>query len=184
MDTTFTLEDIRDFLKRQFNFDWNYDVWDKKTGKQRKATLEDFDYSGRYSTTELAFFDKCGCVYNLEVHVSDFEFITYIDEPNIMGSGSTTYVHKNLSYSWIDYLLYRHNEEYAKKLFETSVINKKQIKNDMLEKIQTYTQELEDENRAELEYYEQLNEKAKRRLTVDEIKKIEQENTDEDALGE
>ena len=44
MKTSFTLEDIRNFLKCRFGWDWNYEVWDKKSGEKRKATIEDFEY--------------------------------------------------------------------------------------------------------------------------------------------
>ena len=76
METIYTLEDIKDLLMRKYALTWQFDVWDRKTGDKRSATLEDFDYSGRYSTTELAFYDKYGIDRNLEVYVSDFEFIT------------------------------------------------------------------------------------------------------------
>lgn len=169
MKTIFTLEDIRDFLRRTFALDWQYDVWDKKTGKQRKVTLRDFDYSGIYSTTELAIFDKCGNAYTLEVYLSDFKFITYKDVPNVMGSGSTTYVHKDLSYQWVDYLLHKYYEEYAKRLFKNSARNKNRIQKEMVEKINKYTQQVKNENRVELEHYKALEEKALTYLTDKDI---------------
>lgn len=169
MKTTYTFDDIRDFLKRKFALNWNYDLWDKKTGESRQATLEDFNYSGMYSTTDLAIHDRCGNDYILTVYVSNFEFITYRDEPNIMGSGSTTYVNKDLSYQWIDYLLHKHGEEYAKILFKNSARNKKRIQNEMVEKINNYTQQVRNENRVELDHYEELKKKALTYLTDSDI---------------
>lgn len=156
----FTLEDIRDFLKRKFAFDWQYHVWDKKTGERRQVTLEDFDYSGRYSTTDLAFYDKCGNDYIITVYLSDFQFITYKDEPNIMGSGSTTYVHKDLSYQWIDYLLHRHGDEYARKLLNYSQQRRKQLEDELFQKVETYRDKVYNERKKELELYHELSLKA------------------------
>ena len=169
MNTSFTLEDICDFLKRKFALNWNYEVWDKKSGEKRQVTIEDFDYSGMYSTTDLAIFDKSENSYALDVYLSDFKFITYKDEPNVMGSGSTTYVNKDLSYSWIDYLLHTHGEEYAKRLFKNSARKKKKIKEQMVEKINNYTQQVKNEYSVELEYCKALEEKALTYLTDSDI---------------
>ena len=135
MNTSFTLEDICDFLKCRFGWDWNYEVWDKKSGEKRKATLEDFDYSGRFSTTELVILDKSENAYALDVYLSDFKFITYKDEPNVMGSGSTTYVHKDFTNLWIDYMLKVHGKEYASKLLSYSQKQRKNIEDELYEKV-------------------------------------------------
>ena len=86
MKTIFTLENIRDFLKKKYGIDWGCEVWDRKTGKTRRATIEDFDYTGRYDTTELAFSDKNGIDYYLEAYVSDYKFITYKDLSDVRNS--------------------------------------------------------------------------------------------------
>lgn len=187
MQTTFTLEDIRDFLKQQYGIDWGFEVWDRKTGKKRRATIEDFDYSGRYSTTELAFYyDKHGIDCNLEVYVTDFDFITYREESNIMGSGSTTYVDKNFIKDWIGFLSYTHEEKYAKTLLAHALYNKQRIKQEAEEKIEKFRLKTQQEAKGPYMYYRGLEQKAKSILTVGEILEVEQPNNpsrDENSLG-
>lgn len=164
MKTVFTLLDIYDFLLETGLPEWNYEVYDKVTGEKRKATIEDFDYTGRYSTTELAFTDKHGNDCDLTVYVSDFQFITYRDEPNQMGSGSTTYVHKDFTNSWIDYMLQVHGKEYASKLLSYSQRNRKEIEDELYEKVRAYEDKVYGE-REDLEQYHKLSMKAYNFLT-------------------
>lgn len=168
MKTAFTLEDIRNFLKCRFGWNWNYEVWDKKSGEKRKATIEDFDYTGRYSTTELAFVDKYGNDCDLTVYVSDFQFITYRDEPNVMGSGSTTYVYKDFTNLWIDYMLKVHGKEYASKLLSYSQKQRKNIEDELYEKVEVYKKKIYGE-RKDLEQYHQLSLKAYNFLTNSDV---------------
>ena len=176
MGTIYTLEDIRDFLKQKYAIDWQCEVWDRRTGQKRSATLEDFDYSGRYSSTELAYCDKRGNDYNLEVYATDFEFITYKDESNIMGSGSTTSVDKNFTKDWIGYLFYTHEEEYAKVLLAHALKNKQRIKQEAEEKIEKFRWKTQQEAKGPYTYYRDLELKAKSILTVGEIVEIEQQS--------
>lgn len=55
MKTAFTLKDIHDFLLERGYPEWNYEVYDRRTGEKRKATIEDFT-DEIYSTVELAFY--------------------------------------------------------------------------------------------------------------------------------
>ena len=173
METIYTLEDIRDFIKREFPFDWNYDVWDKKTGQHRKATLEDFDYSGIHSTTDLAFFKGKGeDAYSLEVHLSDFAFLTYRDEPNVMGSGSTTYLNRDLTKEWINLLLSTHGEKYAKRLLRYAKSNEQRIKEEAEQKVEKYRLKVQAEAKGPYTYYRDLEQKAKELLSHDDITEI------------
>lgn len=167
MKTVFTLEDIHNFLKLRGYADWNYEVYDRKTGEKRKAILEDFDYSGMYGSTDLALVDKHGCDYSLESYISNFNFVTY--KLNVMGSASTTYIDRDFSNFWIDFMLKEHGQEYAKRLFKNSARNKKRIKNEMVEEIRNYTQKVKNENQADLEHYESLKAKALTYLTDSDI---------------
>lgn len=175
MKTAFTLKDIHDFLLERGYPEWNYEVYDRKTGEKRKATLEDFDYSGRYSTTDLAFTDKHGNDCNLEIYVTDFAFLTYRDEPNIMGSGSTTYDHKDFSNDWINFLLYTHEEEYAKKLLKYAEQNKQRIKKEAEDKIEKFRWKTQQEVKGPYMRYKDLESKAKMILTVGDIIEVEEE---------
>ena len=165
----FTLKNIHDFLLEKGYPKWNYEVYDKKTGGKRKAIIEDFDYSGIYGTTELAFVNKYGDDCNLEVYIADFAFLTYRDESNIMGSGSTTYIDKDFTNAWIDFMLNVYGEEYAKTLFKNSARNKKRIKDNIVEKVKEYTKQLKNENQSELEYYIKMEEKALTYLTDSDV---------------
>jgi len=170
--TIFTLEDIQDLLMRKYALDWQYDVWDRQTGEKRSAALEDFDYSGRYNTTELAFYDKYGIDRNLEVYVSDFEFITYRDESNVMGSGSTTYVDKDFTKEWINLLLYAHGEKYAKRLLEYAENNQQRIKEEAGQKVEKYRLKVQAQAKGPYTYYRDLEQKAKSVLFFDNITEI------------
>ncbi len=164
MKTAFTLKDIHDFLLERGYPEWNYEVYDKKTGEIRQATIEDFDYKYIYGTTELAFTDKHGNDYNLEVYVADFAFLTYRDESNVMGSGSTTYIDKDFTNSWIDFLLNVHGEEYASKLLDYSQRKRKKIEDELYQKVEAYKNKVYGE-RKDLEQYHQLSMKAYNFLT-------------------
>ena len=149
----FTLKDISDFLLQRGCPEWKYEVYDRKTGEKRKATIEDFDYTGRYSTTELAFVDKHGNDHVLTVYVSDFQFITYRDEPNVMGSGSTTYVHKDFTNAWIDYMLKVYGKEYASKLLNYSQKQRKYIEDELYKKVEAYKNKVYGQRKEELDKY-------------------------------
>ena len=168
MKTAFELKDVHDFLLEIGCPEWNYEVYDKVTGEKRKATIEDFDYTGRYSTTELAFVDKHGNDCDLTVYVSDFQFITYRDEPNVMGSGSTTYLHKDFTNAWIDYMLKVHGKEYASKLLSYSQKQRKNIEDELYEKVEVYKKKIYGE-RKDLEQYHQLSLKAYNFLTNSDV---------------
>lgn len=164
MKTAFELKDVHDFLLEIGCPEWNYEVYDKGTGKKRKATIEDFYYTGRYSTTELAFVDKYGNDCDLRVYVSDFQFITYRDEPDVMGSGSTTYVYKDFTNLWIDYMLKVQGKEYASKLLSYSQKQRKDIEDELYTKVRAYEDKVYGE-RPELEQYHKLSLKAYNFLT-------------------
>jgi len=186
MNSIYSLQDIRDFLKQKYALDWRYEVWDRKTSEKRNAIIEDFDYSGRYSTTQLCFYDKHGNDYTLEVYVSDFKFITYKDESNVMGSGSTTYVDKDFTKDWIGFLFYTHEEEYAKALLRYALNNKKRVKKEAEDKIEKSRWKIQQEAKGPYMYYRDLKLKANSILTVGEIVEIEQPNNpscDESCLG-
>ena len=172
MKVLFTLEDIHEFLRLRYGLDWQYEVYDKILGNKRQATIEDFDYSGRYDTTELAFVNKHGVDCNFEVSVVDFAFFTFIDEPNVMGSGSTTSVDKDLSKFWIEYMLEAYGEVYANRLFKNCVKNKKRIEDEVAKKIDDYSKKVKQENRKEIKYYEALAEKAMEHMLDSDIIKF------------
>ena len=165
MEIEFKLKEIHDFLLERGFPEWNYEVYDRRTGEKRKSTIEDFDYTGRYSTTELAFVDKRGNDCNLTVYVSDFKFITYRDESNQMGSGSTTYVHKDFSKNWIDYMLQVHGIEYASKLLNYSQKQRKDIEEALYKKVDAYKNKVYNERKEEVEHYYELSLKAYNYLT-------------------
>lgn len=186
MEKVYTLEDIYDLLRRKYALTWHYEVWDRTNGERRQATIEDFDYSGRYSTTDLAFYNKYGDICSLTVSVSDFEFITYRDESNVMGSGSTTYVDKDLSNEWINMLLYTHGDKYATRLLKFAQKNKQRIKDEVEQKIEKFRLKVQAEAKGPYTFYRELEQKAKSVLSVEEIAEIEQPNKsscNENCLG-
>ena len=172
MKTIYTLENIHDLLRRKYALTWNYEVWDRTNGERRQATLEDFDYSGRYSTTDLAFYNKYGDICSLTVGVSDFDFITYRDESNVMGSGSTTYVDKDLSSEWINMLLYTHSDKYATRLLKFAQKNKQRIKDEVEQMIEKFRLKAQAEAKGPYTYYRDLEQKAKSALSLEDATEI------------
>lgn len=178
MKTIFTLQNIHDFLLQKGYPEWNYEVYDRYLGHIKKAKIEDFiDRVGFIEHTNMAFIDKHGCECNLEVKISNFEFKTYRDESNIMGSGSTTYVDKNYTNDWINFLFRTHEEEYAKSLLKHALNEKQRIKNEAEEKIETYRLKIQAQAKGPYTYYKDLEQKAKSVLTVGDITEIEQDLT-------
>ena len=117
MKTIYTLEDIHDFLLQKGYPEWNYEVYDRHLGYKRKAKIEDFfDKFGFFEHAYMSIVNKHGHECCLEVKISDFDFKTYKNESNVMGSGSTTYIDKDFTKDWIGFLFYTHEEEYAKSL--------------------------------------------------------------------
>lgn len=172
MITIYTLEDVHDFLLQKGYPVWSYQVYDWKTGKIRKATIEDFDYSGMHSSTDLVFYDKHGNDLNLTVSVDTFGFITYRDEGNVMGSGSTTYVDKDFTNDWIGFLSQTYGKEYAKLLLQYAINNKQRIKQEAEEKIEKFRLKVHAKAKGSYNYYMDLEQRAKGVLSLNQIAKI------------
>ena len=192
MKTIYTLEDIHNFLLQKGYPEWNYVVYDRHLGYKRKAKIEDFfDKFGFFEHAYMSIVNKHGHECCLEVKISDFDFKTYKDESNVMGSGSTTYIDKDFTKDWIGFLFYTHEEEYAKSLLRHALNNKHRIKDEAEEKIEKFRWKTQQEAKGPYMYYRDLELKAKSILTVGEILEIEQGYTsqqkitsaDEDVLG-
>lgn len=164
MELVFTLQDIHDFLLERKKFpEWNYDVYDRRTGKKRTATIEDFL---KDEIVELMFKNVYGENCSLEVKVSNFYFGTY-DDWNLAICRYCKW--ENFSSLWIEYMLQTHGEDYAKRLLKNSARNKKRIQNEVVEKINEYAQQVKNENCGEIEYYDELARKAMTYLTDSDI---------------
>ena len=99
--------------------------------------------------------------YPLDVLVSDFSFLVFEDEPNIMDSGSTTKLRNNFTNDWTSLLLEEYGCDYAKNLVNFCEKRKEKINNNAMQEITTYVEKIK--ARAELESlpYEKLIQKAK-----------------------
>lgn len=107
--------------------------------------------------------------------VANFAFYTYDGEANQMGSGSTMYIDRDYSTRWINFLLCRYQEAYAKMLFKYAEKNKKRIKQEAEAKIEKLTAKVKEEAKGPYTYYKDLATTAKRGLTAGEISEIEEE---------
>lgn len=187
MKTIYTLEDIHDFLLQKGYSEWTYEIYDRHLGNKRKAKIEDFfDELGFFEHAYMAVINKRGYECCLEVHITDFKFETYKDESNVMGSGSTTYIDKEYTKDWIDYLLHVHGEEYAKALLKYAENNKQRIKEEVEEKIENFRLKTQAQAKGPYMYYRDLEQKAKSILPVGENVGVEQSNNpscDENCLG-
>ena len=106
----FNLNDIRHFLLEK-NYPWDMQVVDNETGEKRLATMEDFNYSRTHTLTKLVFNYRFGEITK-DMHITDFKFLTYDEESNIMGSGSNITLDEVFSKDWINFLLFKHKKEY------------------------------------------------------------------------
>ena len=173
MNTIYTLEDIQQFLSQKYSkFQWNYQIYDSKTGKKRQATLDDFT-ANTFHTLPLVIIYR-DSEYSLDINISDFNFIIYEDEPNIMGSGSTQKVKDNFSDEWINFLLDKYEEFYAKNLLIYSETNKKRINDEMERKIEAYRFAIKEKAEKDLSPYESLSRKAKDFLSIGDIIEVQQ----------
>lgn len=173
MKTIYTLENIHDFLLQKGYPEWTYEVYDRHLGNKRKARIEDFfDEFGFFEHAYMAFINKRGDECCLEVYITDFKFATYKDESNIMGSGSTTYVDKEYTKDWINFLIYSHGEEYAKSLLKHAENNKQRIKEEAEEKIEKFRLKTQAEAKGPYTYYRDLEQKAKSALSLEDATEI------------
>ena len=122
----------------------------------------------------MTFYDKQGNEDCLEVQVTDFSFKTFRDDSNVMGSGSTTSVHKNFTNDWINFLFATHEEEYAKPLLRHALKEKRRIKEEAEDKIEKFRWKIHNEAKGPYMHYRDLELKAKSILSVGEIVEIEQ----------
>lgn len=152
---TFNFKDIRKFLLTKNFPEWQNTVIDRKTGIERHATMEDFNYSGLASTTTLTFTTKHGTITK-DVHITDLKFVTYNDETNIMGSGSTQNIDKVYSQDWINFLLHSHTTEYAKKIFDWSTRKIANIQQETNEKIKQFSINQREQAKEKIELYNQI----------------------------
>lgn len=71
-EQNFTLKDIKNFLKEQFNFHWFYDVYDYDLILFRKAKLEDFNNSKSVKISVMKNMDK-----QKEINFKTAKFLEY-----------------------------------------------------------------------------------------------------------
>lgn len=172
MEAIFTLNNIHDLLASKYvkGFEWNYQIYDRKNGKKKLATIEDFEDSSRAVALVIDYKDD---EYSLDVAVSDFSFMVFEDEPNIMGSGSTTHLRDNFTNDWITLLLNEHKDEYAKRLLRYSKNNIDRIKKNADEDIAEYINKVHEKVKKQSFHFEHLAEQAKQHLPLLDIVEIE-----------
>ena len=159
MKTNYTLKDIQTLLLQKYpKLKWNYEIYESRTGNKIQASIENFT-ENMQDTLTLACTYKDN-EYPLDVSVSDFAFLVYEDEPNIMGSGSTTRLRDDFTNDWTSLLLAEHGEDYAKKLINYCERRKKQINDNAMQEITKHVQKIKARTELELLPYEKLIQKA------------------------
>ncbi len=115
MKTYYTLKDIQTLLLQKYpNLKWNYEIYESRTGEKIQASIENFTENLKDTLTlSCTYKDN---EYPLDVSVSDFSFLVFEDEPNIMDSGSTTKLRNNFTNDWTSLLLEEYGCDYAKNL--------------------------------------------------------------------
>ena len=165
----FTLDDIRQFLFEKNYPEWTMQVVDRKTDEERLATMKDFDYSGLSSSTTLVFTTRFGGTITKKMQITDFKFITYDDISNILESGSTTQIDDIFSKDWINFLLFKHKNEYAKVVFDWSTRKISKIQKETTEKIQQFTQKETEKSKKKIDKYNKIAENAMKYLSDEDI---------------
>ena len=165
----FTLEDIRHFLLEENYPEWTMKVLDGKTHEERIATMEDFNYTGLNSSTTLVFRTRFGGTFTKKMQVSDFKFLTYDEQSNIMGSGSSIFIDYEYTKRWIDFLLYKHKNEYAKAVFDWSTNKIASIEKEKTEKIKQFTQQETEKSKKKIDKYNKIAENAMKYLSDEDI---------------
>ena len=167
----FNLNDIKEFLLEQCYLEWNGEVVDHSTGITRKATKNDFDYSRINSSTSLQFNFK-GTDFVQDATITNFHFITYSYDSDVLGSGETQRVDKNLSQKWQKFLLKKYNEEYAKMLFDWCIENMAQIQDETSKRISDFTKEEKAKANKKINKYNEIALMAMANLSEKDLNEI------------
>ena len=165
---TFNSNDINEFLVAAGYPEWNGEVCDKETGEKRLATKQDFNYSGKNSSTTLAF-NFHGNTEVKDMKITDFQFITYSYDSNIMESGETQRVDKDFSTQWIQFLLKNHGKVYAKQLFDWSISNMSKIEKTKKDAISQFIKQENEKYSHQLDYFNTLAEQSMKYLPAETI---------------
>ena len=166
MKPIYTLNNIHDLLLKKYpNFEWSYEIYDRRTGDKKIAEIEDFS-NNLFETLALVFMHNDD-EYSLDVAVSNFNFMVYEDEPNIMDSGSVTRLRDNFTSEWVDLLLSEHGLTYANELISYCEKCKKQINDRAMDEIAKQVKIIN--ARAELDAlpYERLMQRARKVLPTE-----------------
>lgn len=159
MKAIYTLKDIQTFLSQKYpKLNWNYEIYDSKSGEKIQASIENFN-ENLCRTVALA----CTCKNNefsLDVSVSNFSFLVYEEEPNIMDSGSTLRLKHNFTDDWISLLLAELGHDYAKELISYCKKRKEQINDNAMQEITEYAQKIKAKAEIQSLPYEKLIQKA------------------------
>lgn len=160
MQTYYTLKDIQTLLLQKYpKLKWNYEIYDSRTGEKISASIKNFT-ENMQDTLTLACTYNVNNDYPLIISVSDFAFLVYEDETNILGSGSTRRLKYNLTNNWISLLLSEHGYGYAKKLICYCEKRKEQINHNATEEITKHIQKIKAKAKLETLPYEKLIQKA------------------------
>lgn len=159
MKAIYTLKDIQTFLSQKYpKLNWNYEIYDSKSGEKIQASIENFN-ENLCRTVALAFTYKNN-EFSLDVSVSNFSFLVYEEEPNIMDSGSTLRLKHNFTDDWISLLLAELGHDYAKELISYCKKRQEQINDNAMQEITEYAQKIKAKAEIPSLPYEKLIQKA------------------------
>ena len=170
MKPYYTIKDIQTLLSQKFpKLKWNNEIYESRTGEKIYVSIEDFT-KHMQGTLALA------CSYRdnefpLYVSVSDFAFLVFEDESNIMDSGSTMRLKNNFTNDWTSLLLKKYGYDYAKELINYCEKRKKQINDNAMQEITKLAQKVKARAEQESLPYEQLIQKAKNVLPTSNFTK-------------
>lgn len=159
MKAIYTLKDIQTFLSQKYpKLNWNYEIYDSKSGEKIQASIENFN-ENLCRTVALACTYKNN-EFSLDVSVSNFSFLVYEEEPNIMDSGSTLRLKHNFTDDWISLLLAELGHDYAKELISYCKKRQEQINDNAMQEITEYAQKIKAKAEIQSLPYEKLIQKA------------------------
>ena len=164
MKTIYTLKDIQTFLSQKYpKLNWNYEIYNSKSGEKIQASIENFN-ENLCPTVALACTYKNN-EFSLDVSVSNFSFLVYEDEPNIMDSGSTLRLKHNFTDDWTSLLFAELGHDYAKELISYCEKRKEQINDNAMQEITEYAQKIKAKAEIQSLPYEKLIQKANNALS-------------------
>ncbi len=160
MNRFYTSENVKKFLETN-EIRWNYWIVDRQTNEEIKLEKNQ-EFNFNFASLVIDYANRA---YFIKVDINNLQFVVYTEQSNILESGSTWHVDKDLSRKWQEFLMQIYGEDYAQEIFDWATENKSRIENKTKENIARFTYRQKLEAQPELDYYLSLINFSKKYLT-------------------